>query len=300
MKRFIILFVGIFLFSCEPNHVTKEVFVYRDLTKTGKQTVDSIKELAIKEGLAGHLDKALELSLEALKLDSMDIDNLSRISGLYLLKNNYTEALKHVNKSISLDTNLDFEHNYATKALIFYEMKKTDSADVYFNKMLALKKYNAVHMNALTESAGILGSEKYYEFAELTIKYYPYDILALGNAATAKARKQKYEEAISYFNMAEDRVRKGHLEKEFDLGDLYYKKAICYHNDDQYLIALEQYNKAIKYDSTNLWYYGGRARTYQKLKKLKESEKDYLRGIKSGDTAIIRQYKSLLEELEKK
>jgi tetratricopeptide (TPR) repeat protein len=287
-------FAALFLFSCssktEPIEVYKETF--RDNFKNGKRDIDSLKELSIKEGLAGNFSRFKELCELVSQLDSNDADNLSRLAGVYLIDKKYNEGLTAINRSIKLDTGLKYNHNFTYKACLFYELKNTDSANFYFNKMLVLGKHDASNLNSVVDGfITFKNYDKAKEYNELLLKYYPKDEEANIKVAMELFNQNKNDEALSIMTK---------LCQNTNNPKVFATRSIFYHNMEKYNLALKDANKAVSLSNSVPWILTGRGRTKEKLKDYDGAEKDYKEAISKGDTTALRFYNTMLEELKRK
>ena len=293
MKYTLLLTLIIILVSCEtkvPPVVNEIREINRDHFINGKKEIDSLKELSIKEGLSGNFSRLKELCELVAKLDSSDADNLSRLSLVYFIDKNYNQGLTTINRSIKADTGNYLKHNFAYKACLFNALEVKDSSEYYFKKMLTTSNHG-LDLNSLTQVLTIVrDTSRFYEYNDLTLKYYPFNEDA--NLAEAmRVYQTKPYEAIKILNRLESKVKSA---------SLYAERSFFYHNLEKYDLALIDANKAVQLSHETAWILTGRGRTKHKLHDYLGAEDDYKIAKAKGDTTAKRFYKLLLADMNKK
>ncbi len=286
-------FAAVFLLSCnlKPEPVEVMKVIVNDNFKNGNKNIDSLKGLSIKKGLAGNFNKFKELCVLVSQLDSNDIDNLSRLSGVYLIDEEYTEGLKTINRAIKLDTGIKYNYNFTYKACLFYELKNTDSSNFYFNKMLMFSKYNAINLNSIVDAFIVFKQyDKAREYNSIILKYYPNEEEANIKVAMDFYSQNKSNEAITIMNK---------LCQNTNNPKVFATRSIFYHNMVKYNLALKDANKAVALSNGEPWIITGRGRTKEKLRDYAGAEQDYKLAISKGDTTALNFYNSMLKEKNK-
>jgi tetratricopeptide (TPR) repeat protein len=289
MKFLVYIIISLFfLFSCNSESTPKELVEVKviDNVRNKNKTIDSLKSLSIEKGLEGNFQKFKELCEYISQLDSNDIDNLSRLSGIYLINGNYNDGLKMINRSIRLDTLSKFIYNITYKACLYRELQNNDSANYYFDKMLAYNKNNAVHLNSVVEGFTIFKMfDKAREYNNLILKYYPNDEEANMKIAVELFSVNRFNEAFIIINK---------LCRNTKNSKVYALRSTFYHNLEKYDLALIDADKAVSLSDGEAWIITGRGRTREKLRDYEGAKRDYQEAIKKGDTTALRFYNSLM------
>jgi tetratricopeptide (TPR) repeat protein len=282
------------LISCHDDQkvVNKKTEIYLDHFKSAPKNTDSLKTLSIQAGLTGDFNKMKKLCEMVYSLDSLDADNLSRLSGIYLIEKKYLKALEYIDKSIKLDTGDYLKHNITFKAFLLYELKREDSSAHYFSKMREINT-NAESISALVEAFNTFKLfDKAIEYNSIAYKYYPTDLKVNYYQANILVYQKKYKEALAIFNKIQPRVK--------DDPNFYFSRGACYMYMNEYDKALKDVTAGRKLSSEDVRFITASARIYQKMGKFKEAEKNYKIAISKNDTVAVRLYNSLLKEKNNK
>lgn len=189
------------------------------------------------------LDKAIADMKKAIDLDSNREDLYSRLSELYLDANNYDFALKYISKSIAMNpSNADY---YSLRGNIYFDASNTNN--------LLVDSAIINHKKAISLDSSI--PENYFN---------------VGASYTKKGlNKTNIDSAIHYFT--------GAIERGFVNPDCYNQRGLMYFFNEDFFIAIKDFNTAINYDSNTNTYYYNRAKAYLYLKDTANAFKDFER-----------------------
>lgn len=183
-----------------------------------------------------------ELSNKIISIDSSS-SKINFYYGLCERKNgNYESAFRHLNKSISID---DKNSNaFAELGNVYAMTGDYNNALRYYNHALEIDNANTYAYN----SKGAL----YYQFLNndsLAILNYAMalsldknNILVIYNIGAFLKYKERYAEAIQYFNKA--------LKLNNELFKAYEARAVCYYYLNKNKKAIRGFKKALKYNTT--------------------------------------------------
>lgn len=203
---------------------------------------------AAKAYNSGDFQKALGL-YQAIQPPSFD--SLSGIAACYKSLNNDAQAIEYYKKALELSPNSDVAYYIA---VMYSEKENWQASKTYLKKALSVNPNNQKAKDLL----GTVGEQ-------LNIK--------LVDDAIALYDKGDYAKALPIFNRV--------LQDDPKNAYCYYYKGLILDTEKKYLLALGEYQKAIKYNSTITIVYYLMALDYDSLSQFKTALANYKRYVAS-------------------
>jgi tetratricopeptide (TPR) repeat protein len=278
----LILLANIFLSSkLKRPDVTRLILFYYDSKQSTTKSISFLREFM---EYLGKYDSATFYSYKAFKIknDLRYLDYAIYYTSYY----DVNEALIRVNEAINLYP--DFAFFYFRKANILVQLKKYEDAIELYNytekrfKLKEVYRNRAMAYNLLPNidaslkdvnialSLGDTSSETYLIKADALYFYY------------------KYDSALYYANKAFNSID--------NIQDAYYIRCKIYKELGKYDLAMNDIETLHKLDSTDIRYYGLKARIYQQTNKINEAKKYYKIAFAKGELTGKKFYDEMIKK----
>jgi tetratricopeptide (TPR) repeat protein len=283
----IILLFQLLLIGCN-NYSNKEIKLYpiitnHDSTARNKK-IDSLKSLCINEFIQNKIDEAIATCCLIYKIDSMDVDNTSRLSVLYFIQGEHEQSLKKANEALKKDKSRNYtDNNLTLKALCFNELNMFDSASYYF-KSLSNNTRNLVFGEIVDHYQRLNDTSNNNKYLQLGLKYYPNDpFLLYAKALTLSFTRKDYKSSIKIYNKL--------ILNYSNKPELYLDRGFDYYNLNRTNEALTDFKMAEKLNPQIKFLNRYFLLAYLKLGEDDKAKKYYSKLIAENDTFYLR-YKS--------
>ena len=253
----------------------------------------------------GQLNKAKDICIEILKIDSGNFDALYLLAVIALQFKNYLKSAEIISKAIKIKPNHFEAYNIQAIALVhlkqlesaieswsqaikirpdyadayyncgnaFLELKKIDSALENFNKAIKVKPdYFQAYINRGNVLLKLKEIDSALASYDKAIKINPNYAEAYYNRGKALKESYNLEEAINSYNQA-IKINPNYAEAYYNRGNALSE----FHNLEE---AINSYNQAIKINPNYAEAYNNRGNALIKLKQTKLAVKSYEEAIK--------------------
>lgn len=160
------------------------------------------------ERKSGNYESAFRHINKSISIDNKNSNAFAELGNVYAMTGDYNNALKNYNHALELDSSNVYAYN--SKGALYYQFLNNDSLTILnYAKAMALDKKN---------------------------------ILVLYNIGAYLKYKERYVEAIQFFNKA--------LKLNDELHKAYEARAVCNYYLDKNKKAIKGFKKALKYNTT--------------------------------------------------
>ncbi|GCF11829.1 tetratricopeptide repeat protein [Dictyobacter arantiisoli] len=199
----------------------------------------------------------------------LDVQSLVGRSVVYVIMEEYEQALLNLNRAIGLDERVAGRLGaYGNRGQAFAALKRYDEAITDFYQALYFKPDDVILLNRLgaayTDSGRPEHSLEHYQKA---LSLQPRMAFTYNNRGEAYRLLERYDEALADFNQA--------LEIDEMLATVYYNRGLVYENLVAPQQSINDYTHALSLDPTFIAIYHDRAGLYCRNKQYQAAVQDY-------------------------
>lgn len=243
---------------------------------------------------------------KAIRLQPKDVDAYMRLANAQGKIGQAQTAIDNYLIALNLDTKLSKPYLFIGD--LYLELDKPEKAIMFYNKYLDIAPNSIeAYIGRGRANAMLNNLQSAYSDFDMVIKKFPTSSEGYYYKSYLLQNEQKFEEALRVFNQIEElndmvvfdfhRLRapiymslKRYAEAlqeydravwmyYFDDPIVYHDRALCYEAMGKHTEAIQDMNKAIRYDSTSENYYNYRGLLESKIGKYKEAISDFTKAI---------------------